>query len=452
MSMQLFEMKQELQAARERKENTSPFDANGKWRDYRNEDERVQHLAAGRKEEALLEKIGEIEAKNTILQFDPVALLDGSLVRKGAAELDEANAGKNVTPDHPKATATKARFGVWMRRAVGNLTGMEAPGSGADAEYNQRGIMEASGVISVGSGTGMESVNFAVPTQILPFMRSYFAFSPFEKAGASIISTDHMRPINLPILSAGAVPATYAEGAGPAGDESGSDPMGLSGFTFGANKRSRQVIATWESLQSTETPLQPMIIDELLTAIANALTSDATTALYNALTTPPNYTIADGALPPLRVGGSAVTADVYGQLTALRHALVEGLEDPTNSFMLSRSTLAVIRNTRASTSGVPMFDPEKDLVLGRPYTVNEYFDSICGAGFVAYGNWNKGAWLRRTPIITRVLQEMYWRTSEIGFIATTWGDQKFLAALVGATNPPTHQPLFYTVLPSGALQ
>jgi HK97 family phage major capsid protein len=228
--------------------------------------------------------------------------------------------------------------------------------------------------------------------------------------------------------------------------------MGLSGFTFGANKKSRQVIADYESLMSTEAPLQPMIIDELLVSIANALTKDATTALFNALTAPPNYTIT-GGLAPLQIGGSSVTADVYGQLTGLRHGLVEGLEDNTNSFMLSRSTLAIIRNTRATTSGVPMFDPEQDLVLGRPYVVNEFFDSVCGAGFVAYGNWNKGAWLRRTPIITRVLQELYWATNtSIGFVATTWGDNHFLAELVGAVNPPTNQPLFYTVLPAGALQ
>ena len=64
---------------------------------------------------------------------------------------------------------------------------MEMPGTGTDAEYQQSGAMEASspsGIISVGSGTGLDSVGFAVPTQILPFMKSYFAFSPFEKAGS----------------------------------------------------------------------------------------------------------------------------------------------------------------------------------------------------------------------------------------------------------------------------
>ena len=409
-----------------------------------------QHM---RQANLLGQKIQERESQSTIRGLDPVALLDGHAVRRGEPdERDATETGALVTRDHPKSAALKRQFGAWMRRSVGNLTGM-SPAPNADEWQPEMSAANPSGIISVGTGTGLDSVGFAVPVQILPFMKSYFAFSPFEKAGSSLISTEHMRSVNLPILAAGATPSTYAEGQGPAAGGAGSTPPGLTGFTFGAIKKSRQVIADYESLMSTETPLQPMIIDELLVSIANALTADATTALYNALTAPPNYTIASGSLPPLQVGGSAVQSDTYGQLTALRHSLVEGLEEPTNSFMLSRSTLAIIRNSRASTSGVPMFDPEQDLILGRPYTVNEFFDGTCGAGFVAYGNWNRGAWLRRTPILTRVLQELYWASNtSVGFVATTWGDNHFLAELVGATNPPTHQPVYFTVLPSGALQ
>lgn len=350
------------------------------------------------------------------------------------------------TQEHPKAVALKRNFNAWLTRAAGNVTGLQP-------------TMEAtnpSGVISVGSGAGLDSVNFAVPNQVLPFLKSYIQFAPFERAGASLISTDHMRPVNLPIVAAGAPPTAYAEGAGPASGASGSQPFGLSGFTFGAQKYSRQVIASWESLQSTEAPLAPMISDELLTSVANALTAAATTALFNALTAPLGVTIASGSPAPLQIGGSGtsatIQADTYGQVTALRHALPDGLEAPTNGFMLSRSSLSVIRNTRASTSGVPMFDPDSDTILGRPYFVNESFDSVCGGGFIVYGNWNRGAYLRRTPVITRILQELYWLNSEIGFLATQWGDNHFLAELVGASQPPTFQPLYFTVLPSGSLQ
>lgn len=397
----------------------------------------TNHMARVKELEA---EIKTIEGKNTLAEFDPVAMLSGRLVRTGEPDpMEDASRGRVV---HPKESALKREFSAWAKSRVGSLTG-------------QNPQMEASAitgeVISIGSGSGLDSVAFATPTEIFPFLKSYFQNSPFEKAGSSIVSVAHMRPINVPVIAAGAEPAAYAEGQGPASGAAGSNPFGLSGFTMGANKRSRQTVATYESLQSTEVPMQPLIIDELLTALANAQTQDATTALFNALTAPPGVTLSGGALPPLQVGGSGVQADVYGQMTALRHSLVEGLEDPTNSFMLSRNTLAIIRNTRASTSGVVMFDPDKDTILGRPYYTNEYFDSICGAGFVSYGNWNRGAWLRRSPLITRVLDQLYWLNNEIGFIVTSWADNHFFAELVGAAQAPTNQPIYFTVLPSGSL-
>ena len=352
-----------------------------------------------------------------------------------------------------RASQQRTAFGAWITRSVGRLTNLNPEGRIITGDESYKPEMEAaspSGVISIGTGTGLDSAGFAVPTEILPFMKSYFAFSPFERAGSSIVSTDHMRNINVPVVAAGAVPSSFAEAQGPASGASGSQPMGLAGFTMGANKSSRQVIASYESLQSTEVPLQPIIIDELLAAIANKLTSDATTALYNALTAPPNFTIT-GGVAPCQVGGSGVQADNYGQMMALRHALVEGYEDPNECYwMLSRNTLATIRNTRASTSGVVMFDPESDTIFNRKYVVNEFFDSVCGAGFVAYGNWNRGAWLRRTPLLTRILQELYWLNNEIGFLVTSWADNHFLAELVGAAQPPTFQPIWFTKLPSGS--
>lgn len=399
-------------------------------------------------EQVLLEKNNEeITALNQRIaaaEAQPENSLTRMLQLEGPGFLIDAGrpapAGMNPTGrvEHPKAAAVRHNFSAWMKRAVGNMTGLAGMDGGSIVSDDWRPEMEAtapSGIISVGAGTGLDSVNFAVPTQILPFMKSYFAFSPFEQAGASILSTDHMRNINLPIVAAGAPPSSYAEAAGPAAGTTGSQPFGLSGFTFGAHKKSRQVIASYESLMSTETPLQPMIVDELLAAMANVLTQDTTTAFNIAMT---------GASATLQVGSSG--DDVYTKVTDLRHALVEGLEGPGCSFMLSRATLAKIRNTRASTSGVVMFDPEADTIVGRPYFVNESFDAVCGAGFLAYGNWNKGAWLRRTPILTRVLQELYWLNNEVGFLATAWADSHSLAELVSAPQPPTWQPLYYTVL------
>lgn len=404
--------------------------------------ENEQYDAAVARADALAKQIHAREQMSTIRANFPNGM--PGIKQDGEPGEDFAQpSGILVPQEHHKASALRISFGAWARKTVGSLTGAGTPPA--------MEATAASGIIGIGSETGTDSIGFAIATQILPFLRSYLQFAPFEKVGSSIISTNHMRPINLPVVAAGATPSTFVESQGPAQNASGSQPFGLSGFTFGATKFARQVIASWESLQSTEVPLDGMILDELVTSVANAVTQSATAKLFAALTAPPNVTITGGALAPLQVGGSTVTADAYGQLMALRNSLPDGLEGPECAFMLSRSTLSVIRNSRATTSGVPMFTPESDQIFGRPYVTNEYFDSICGAGFVAYGNWNKGAWLRKTPLLTRPLLELYWTQGDIGFIAQTWTDAHFLAELVGAAQPPTWQPLYFTVLPSGLL-
>lgn len=311
---------------------------------------------------ALAPAIQESENVNTILQFDPRKLAMGALVPRGGADPAQAAAQSPIPRAviHPKEAALKRLFSAWSKRVVGSLTGMPA----ADNYTPEIEAANPSGAISIGTGSNLDSINFAIPVEVLPFQKSYLQFAPFEQAGASVINTLHMRTISLPVISAGAPPTNYAEGSGPTQGPTGSTPMGLSGFQFGANKYSRQVLADYEALMSTEVPLQPQIVDELLASMANVLTQKATTQLYSALTAPPNFTIT-GGVAPCQIGGSGVELDNYGQVTALRHALPDGLEDDAECcFMLSRNTLAIIRNTRASTSGVPMFNPEDDTILG----------------------------------------------------------------------------------------
>jgi HK97 family phage major capsid protein len=375
------------------------------------------------------EDIAYLEANNTLAaQFD----LHGPMILLGGGP-DPDGASSSVPGEHPKATTLRAKFGTWMKNQAARLAG--TPRMEAASE---------TGVVSVGSGSGLDSVSFSVPLEILPYLKSYFALDSFGNAGATVISTDHMREINLPIIAAGALPSNYAESQGPVSGASGSQPFGMSGFTFGANKYSRQVIASYEALQSTEVPLQPMIIDELLASMANVMTSVATTALYGALTSPPGIGSSGN---PLLV---APDTDTYSSMIALRHAVPPRYDLPTNKWMLSRATLAAIRNTKASTSGVPMFDPNTDLIFGRPYSINDYFDAAFGAGAVVYGSWKDGAYLRRTPLLTRVLDQLYWLNNDIGYLATQWGDNHFLAELSFAAQPPSNQPLYYTTLSSEA--
>jgi len=327
-----------------------------------------------------------------------------------------------------KASQWRTQFGEWMGRGLSAIGGGLTPQMEAAAP---------SGPVSIGTTGGWDSVGITVPTEILPFLPAYYALDSFGNAGATQIFTDHTRPLVKPIISAGAADSTFLENAAP----STSQPFGLSSFTFGGTKYARLVLASYESLMNSELPLQGVILDELLASIASTLTTAVTTSMYAALTTPVGSTI------PLGVGG---TTSIYTNMVDLRHAVPPRFDRPDNRWMLSRVTLAAIKNCRASTSGVPMFDPNSNLIFGREFVVNDNFDAICGAGFVAYGDWADGCFIRKTPLFTRVFMELYAQSGQIGYRTQQWCDQHFLAELVAATQAPSFQPLYYTSLASAS--
>lgn len=328
------------------------------------------------------------------------------------------------TGEHPTATQFRSNFSGWMNNQLRSLGGGVGPTMEATAP---------SGPISIGSGSGVDSIAISVPTAILSHLASYYALDSFGMAGATTIFTDHTRPLTKPILSAGAPDSVLAENAA-AGT---SQPFGLSGFTFGGVKYERLVLASYEALMNSELPLQGAIMDELLASIANTLTTAATTSFVAAL-------VAASSTLSVGVGGSG--GSIYTSLVDVRHAVPPRFDLPTNVFMLSRATLAQIRNTRASTSGIPLFSPDGTKIFDRPYVINDNLDSTSGAGvgFVAFGSFADGVFLRRTPVITRTLLELYAGSGQVGFRTTQWSDQHFLAELAGAAQPPTFQPIYYT--------
>ena len=232
-------------------------------------------------------KIEEIESKNTIFSAfgnNPVALSDS-----GRARITE-DTGHSIilTPEQGRLRAAQFRteFAGWMNNVL------RAVGSGGAPK------MEAtapSGAISIGSGSGLDSIGVTVPVEVLPFIPSYFNLDSFALAGASQIYTDHTRPLVKPILSAGAADSVYAEGAAPAA----SQPFGLSSFTFNGTKYARLVLATYEALMNSELPLQGAIFDELLASFATTFTAAVTTAMQAVLT---------AASASLEVGQAAAAA------------------------------------------------------------------------------------------------------------------------------------------------
>jgi len=367
---------------------------------------------------ALNPKIAKIESANSILRFDPVTLLGGGTQD---ASTEETARVLSATEGRFKASQFRTQFAGWMSRTLAMAGGL-AP------------KMEATdplGAISIGTGEGVDSIGITVPTEILPHLPSYYNLDSFGLAGASQIYTPHTRPLVKPILSAGAADSAYAENAAP----SSSQPFGLSSFTFNGTKYARLVLASYEALMNSELPLQGVILDELLASLATTFTKAITTSMYDVLVE------TAGSTPPLCVHGSG---SIYTSMINLRHAIPPRFDLPANRWMLSRGTLATVKNTRASTSGVPMFDPNSNLIFGREYVINDNFDSVCGAGFVVYGDWADGCWLRKTPVFTRIFLERFSGNGELGFQTTQWLDSHFLAELVNVSQPPSNQPLYYT--------
>jgi HK97 family phage major capsid protein len=372
--------------------------------------------------------IAPIEENNTLAKmFNSGGA--GAIMDAGRAQTETAGSITTTSPaQHPRATAFRQQFSGWVSAALTRLGGGTPP-------------MEAaapSGPISIGSGSGLDSIAITVPTEILPYLPSYYNLDSFALAGASQFFTDHTRPLSKPILAAGAPDSVIAENAA----STTSQPFGLSGFIFGGVKYERLVLASYESLMNSELPLQGVIMDELLATLATTLTAATTTSFVSALTAPPGVTGAS----PLAVGVGGSGGSIYTSMVDLRHAVPPRFDLPTNRWMLSRATLALIRNTRASTSGVPMFSPDGAQLFDRPYVINDNLDAAPGAGvgFVAFGSFADGVWLRRTPVVSRIFLELFANSGQIGFRTTQWADSHYLAELAGAAQPPTFQPLFYT--------
>jgi HK97 family phage major capsid protein len=380
-----------------------------------------QHLAEAKE---LTSKITPLEESCTLRGAlakvgGPVGLLsnrnaDGELMRADGSTLAVLSAEQGRI----KANQYRAEFGQWIQSTLRAVSGL-APKMEASAP---------SGPISIGSGSGLESVGSTVPLEILPYLPSYFNLDSFGLAGAKVIPTDDLAPRVVPIIAAGAPDSTYAENVAP----TSSQPFGLSTFTFGSTKYSRLVLASYESLMSSAMPLQGVILDELLATLATSLTTAFTGSMYTALT---------GASSSLAVTGS----DLYQQMIDLRHAVPPRFDLPDNKWMLSRATLAKIKNFRASTSGIAMFDANSNQIFGRDFVINDNFDTSA-AGLVVYGSWANGAFIRKTPVVTRTFLELFANNGQIGYRTTQWADSHWLAELAGAPQPPTNQALYYAVL------
>ncbi len=148
----------------------------------------------------------------------PESLVSGGERSHAESEYSTGFAAPNGgNGEHPSASQFRSNFTGWMNNQLRSLGGGVPPAMEATAP---------SGPISIGTGSGVDSIAISVPTAILAHLASYFALDSFGQAGATTIFTDHTRPLTKPILSAGAPDAVFAENAA-AGTSSRSACPGL---------------------------------------------------------------------------------------------------------------------------------------------------------------------------------------------------------------------------------
>lgn len=258
----------------------------------------------------------------------------------------------------------------------------------------------------------------SISVDVLDSLQTYSANDPFSQAGATIYQTDDTAPLVKPVILPGADFDTFTEGQ----SSTDSKPFGSDAFTFGGQKYSRLVLASEESLMNVALDLPAEIISELGASVASTFTKAISLALQTALYSNAATFVENGS-------------DTYEAILSLIAAVPPRFESPSNAFMGTRHMLKVIRNTRATDSGVPLFNPQDGTVLGRRFVINDSLTRL------VYGQWQAGAFIRKSPFFLQRLLEAYASTGHQGFRGTQWLDQHFLAEISSAD-----QPLYYVSL------
>jgi HK97 family phage major capsid protein len=264
-----------------------------------------------------------------------------------------------------------------------------------------------------GNSTGFDS---AVITQVDTALPTYFTNDAFRLAGATVFQTENTVPLVQPIISAGSDFADFSEGS----SATDSAPMEVDSFTFGGTKHARLVKVSEEALMNSSLNLPGDIVSELGASLVNTITAAATSALKTALQGNSACFVSSGL-------------DHYDAMLSLTLAPPLRFQSPANKFMISRSDLKRVKNVR-STQNEPLFDPTTNTILGYGVVLNDGLDRI------VFGNWQAGAYIRKTNLVMQRLIELYSANGYTGFKMTQWTDQKFLASVHAVTT----QPLFYT--------
>ena len=127
----------------------------------------------------------------------------------------------------------------------------------------------------------------------------------------------------------------------------------------------------------------------------------------------------------------ATGTDYLELLLELQAAVPPAFANPQNAFMVSRHSLAGIRNVR-DLQDRPIFDPTNQTLLGHPTVVND------AVGFrVLFGNFKAGAHISRGPMQLLRITEAYRESGQVGVRFWQRAGAKFYSdAITSGDNQP----------------
>ena len=276
----------------------------------------------------------------------------------------------------------------------------------------ERPEMMATGYIGEESGGG--SVDYVIPAyEIGNFIAAYPNYDAFGSAGASVYPSDF--PVidrKIPILNAGTAVTTYAEGAGPSTAQNATfDPLTISHAKYA-------LLAKFAEEFSEDAPGSvDAAIGESVARVFMSQNNAFTQALIASLTS------ADAEV------GKGL--DYLNLLLNLQAAVPPTFANPQNAFMVSRLSLAAIRNVR-DLQDRPIFDPANQTLLGHPTVLN---DAVQGR--VLFGNWRAAAHISRGPFQLLRILEAYRESGQVGVRFWQRAGAKFYSdAITSGANQP----------------
>jgi HK97 family phage major capsid protein len=279
---------------------------------------------------------------------------------------------------------------------------------------------ESSGIrasLSEGSG-GLVTI---IPGQTVEnFIAAYNSVDPFGAAGASIVQLDGgWTDAKVPFIVAGEDPTTYSELTGPSSDQPASiyvaeldSPVKYAFLT----KLSEEADADIPNLAAS---LGVEGIRRCFNRVTKAVTAAFRTALTNASAT------------------VSTTGDNLEDLLNMIAKVPPVFAGPSNCWMLSRKTLALLRNTRIGTGGFALaFDPVSNKLLSYDAVINDYLPD----GYLLFGDFSSAVHVRRSGIFAQRLIEAYLEDGQVGLRFMVRADQAFFAE--AATASEAEQPVW----------